>query len=293
MHDLLFTNQKALKMTDLISYAKTLGLDIKKFQKSLDSREFQKQVETDMAFGKMLRVTATPTFFVNGNKITGAKAYPEFKNMIETLLAGKELPKVQEPNKETPAALVTDLKPDLSGTLNAKGVETAPVTIVEYSDFQCPFCGRVVPSLDKLFKAYPDKIRIIFKQYPLSFHANARPAAKAALAAGRQGKFWEMHAKIFDGAGEIDKAEQNELRGLVEKYSQQIGLDQKRFDQCLDSGVKQEIIQKNMAEGRNYRISGTPTVLFNGKKILTGLHLESPEPTIQIIKSLLNKENGK
>jgi predicted DsbA family dithiol-disulfide isomerase len=102
-----------------------------------------------------------------------------------------------------------------------------------------------------------------------------------------------MHAKIFDGAGEIDKAEQNELRGLVEKYSQQIGLDQKRFDQCLDSGVKQEIIQKNMAEGRNYRISGTPTVLFNGKKILTGLHLESPEPTIQIIKSLLNKENGK
>jgi protein-disulfide isomerase len=196
MHDLLFANQRALKKTDLITYAKTLKLDITKFQKSLDSREFQKQVESDMAFGKMLRVSATPTFFVNGNKITGAKAYSEFKNIIDTLLAGKELPKALEPNKESPV-LTTNLKPNLSGTLNVKGLENAPITIVEYSDFQCPFCSRVVPSLDKLFKAYPDKIRMIFKQMPLSFHKDARPAAKAALAAGRQNKFWEMHDLLF------------------------------------------------------------------------------------------------
>jgi protein-disulfide isomerase len=280
MHDLLFTNQKALKMTDLISYAKTLGLDIKKFQKSLDSREFQKQVETDMAFGKMLRVTATPTFFVNGNKITGAKAYPEFKNMIETLLAGKELPKVQEPNKETPAALVTDLKPDLSGTLNAKGVETAPVTIVEYSDFQCPFCGRVVPSLDKLFKAYPDKIRIIFKQYPLSFHANARPAAKAALAAGRQGKFWEMHDLLF--ANQTALSDANYLA-----WAKQLNLDLDQFKKDLSDPALETQIAADEKEARGFGISGTPSFVINGTKYVGAYPYERFE---QIIKAELEKK---
>ncbi len=280
MHDLLFANQKSLKMNDLLSYAKTLGLDVKKFQKSLDGREFQKQVETDMAFGKMLKVSATPTFFINGNKITGAKAYPEFKNIIDTLLAGKELPKALEPNKDVPAAPVTNLKPNLSGTLNVKGSESAPVTIVEYSDFQCPFCSRVVPSLDKLFKAYPDKIRIVFKQYPLPFHANARPAAKAALAAGRQNKFWEMHDLLF--ANQTSLSETNFLA-----WAKQIGLDVDQFKKDLVDPTLETQIVTDEKEAQGFGISGTPSFIINGTKYVGAYPYEKFE---QIIKAELEKK---
>jgi len=280
MHDLLFANQKALKIADLLSYAKTLGLDVKKFQKSLDSHEFQKQVETDMAFGKMLRVSATPTFFVNGNKITGAKAYPEFKNMIDTLLAGKELPKVQEPNKDVPAAPVTGLKPDLSGVINAKGLENAPITIVEYSDFQCPFCGRVVPAIDKLYKTYPDKIRIIFKQYPLSFHPNAKPAAKAALAAARQGKFWEMHDLLFTNQTTLNDA--NYLA-----WAKQLGLDVEQFKKDLIDPVLEAQLAADQKEAVGFGISGTPSFIINGTKYVGAYPYERFE---QIIKAELEKK---
>jgi protein-disulfide isomerase len=265
MHDLLFTNQKALKKSDLITYAKTLKLDIGQFQKSLNSREFQKQVELDAAFGKMLRVSGTPTFFINGNKVVGAKPYAEFKNMIDTLLAGKELPKAAPEKPNTPPVPVTDLKPNLSGVLNAKGLETAPITIVEYSDFQCPFCNRVVPTLDKLYKTYPDKIRIIFKQYPLSFHKDARPAAKAALAAGRQGKFWEMYDMLFKNqsawAGKANAKE------TFSAYAKDLGLNVTQFQtDSADKAIRARV-ESDTTAGLLAGINATPTFYLNGKQI--------------------------
>jgi len=279
MHDLLFENQKALKKPDLITYAKKLGLDVKKFQKSLDSREFKKQVELDAAFGKMLRVTGTPTFFINGNKVVGAKPYSEFKNIVDTLLAGKELPKAA-PEKPAAPTPVTGLKPDLSGTIQAKGLETAPITIVEYSDFQCPFCSRVVPTLDKLYKAYPDKIRIIFKQMPLSFHKDARPAAKAALAAGRQGKFWEMHDLLF-----ANNTALTEANFLV--WAKQLGLDLEQFKKDLMDPALEAQIANDEKEAQGFGITGTPSFVINGTKYVGAYPYERFE---QIIKIELEKK---
>ncbi len=280
MHDLLFENQKALKKADLISYAKKLGLDVKKFQKSLDSREFQKQVELDAAFGKMLRVTGTPTFFINGNKVVGAKPYADFKNIIETLIASKELPKPAPDKNITPPVPTTGLKPDLTGVINVKGLETAPITIVEYSDFQCPFCSRVVPTLDKLYKAYPDKIRIIFKQMPLSFHKDARPAAKAALAAGRQGKFWEMHDLLFTNNTALTEA--NFLA-----WAKQLGLDLEQFKKDLADQTLEAQIAADEKEAQGFGISGTPSFVINGTKYVGAYPYEKFE---QIIKAELEKK---
>jgi protein-disulfide isomerase len=172
-----------------------------------------------------------------------------------------------------PIAALTSDEPIL-GNPNAK------VVIYEYSDFQCPFCGRVVPSLDKLFKAYPDKIRIIFKQYPLSFHANARPAAKAALAAGRQGKFWEMHDLLF--ANQTALSDANYLA-----WAKQLNLDLDQFKKDLSDPALETQIAADEKEARGFGISGTPSFVINGTKYVGAYPYERFE---QIIKAELEKK---
>ena len=103
-----------------------------------------------------------------------------------------------------------------------KGPANAKVTIVEFSDFQCPFCGRVMPTLQQIEKNYGNDVRIVFIHNPLPFHPNAEPAAEAAIAADAQGKFWQMHDKLFAN-------QQNLTRPDFEKYAQEIGLDMGKF----------------------------------------------------------------
>ena len=140
----------------------------------------------------------------------------------------------------------------------ARGSSKAQVTIVEFSDFQCPFCSRVVPTVDKMLKEYPDKIRIVFKQLPLPFHNNAPLAAEAALAAKEQGKFWEMHDKLFANQQALDRRD-------LEKYAQEIGLNMDKFKADLDSPAHQEGVDDELAEGKKIGAHGTPTFFINGK----------------------------
>ena len=112
----------------------------------------------------------------------------------------------------------------------AKGPATAPVTIVEFSDFECPFCKRVVPTLEQVTQKYGDKVRLVFRQFPLSsIHPNAQKAAEAALCANDQGKFWEMHDAMFKDQKALEVAALKVTAG-------NIGVDKAKFDQCLDSG---------------------------------------------------------
>jgi protein-disulfide isomerase len=146
----------------------------------------------------------------------------------------------------------------------ALGKEGAPVTLVEFSDFQCPFCNRFAPTLKQVEKNFGDKVHIVYRQYPIaSLHPFAFKAAEASLCAHEQGKFWEMHDILF---GEQSKLAVTDLK----EKAHRIGLDQKKFDTCLDTGRYVEQVQKDMKEGTRVGVTGTPAVFINGAELKGG-----------------------
>jgi len=141
------------------------------------------------------------------------------------------------------------------------GSADAKVTIVEWSDFQCPFCGRVEPTLQQLLDEYKGKIRIAWKNQPLSFHPNAMPAAEAAMAAHEQGKFWEFHDALFKKQGQLSPA-------LYDEVARKLGLDMDRFHASIEAHKSAAHIQSDMTAGRAVGAEGTPTFFINGKKLV-------------------------
>jgi protein-disulfide isomerase len=139
----------------------------------------------------------------------------------------------------------------------AKGPEKAPVTIVEFSDFQCPFCTRAEAVVAEVLRAYPDKIRLVYRDFPLPNHSDAPKAAEAAHCAGDQGKYWEMHAKLFANQQSLDV---KSLKG----HAKAIGLDTARFDKCLDSGEKAKLVEEGKQAGTALGVTGTPAFFVNG-----------------------------
>lgn len=142
-----------------------------------------------------------------------------------------------------------------------RGPATAPVTIIEFSDYQCPFCARITPTLDKLRATYPDKIRIIFKDFPLPNHPLAPKAAEAAHCAGDQSKYWEMHDRLFANPQALDVT-------AVKQHATTLGLDQAKFTQCLDSSKYGEAIKADMEQGSRLGINSTPTLYVNGRPVI-------------------------
>jgi protein-disulfide isomerase len=144
----------------------------------------------------------------------------------------------------------------------SRGPNDAPVTIVEFSDFQCPFCGRVEPTLKQLHERYGDKIRLVFRDFPLPGHAQAPKASEAAACASEQGKFWEMHDKLFANQSALQVDD-------LKKRAVELELNAEQFNQCLDSGKHQDDWKKNMEAGNSAGVSGTPAFFINGR-LLSG-----------------------
>jgi protein-disulfide isomerase len=144
------------------------------------------------------------------------------------------------------------------GKSPAKGPANAPVTIVEFSDFQCPYCSRVGPTLQKVLEDYPKDVRVVYKHYPLSFHKQALPAAKASAAAGRQGKFWEMHDLLFQNQRELNEA-------AFKGYAQELGLDVSQFEKDYASPAVAQEVEADMTLARSLGVTGTPGFFVNGR----------------------------
>jgi len=173
--------------------AKSFGVDTKKFDKCLDDGATAERVAAEQKEGAALGVSGTPSFFINGILVVGALPQTNFEEIIDAELKDGSGEKVAETVTGEKVARVKLAM--TSGYL--KGPKDAQIKLVEFTDFECPFCSRAFPAIEGVLKKYEGKISIEYKSFPLAFHPYAQKAAEAALCAGEQGKFWEMHDKIF------------------------------------------------------------------------------------------------
>ncbi len=147
------------------------------------------------------------------------------------------------------------------------GPAAAPVTIVEFSDFECPFCARARPTLKRIAEVYGERVRIAFRDYPLPNHPRAPKAAEAAACATDQGKFWEMHDKLFGASPKLDIAD-------LKRYAGELGLDAAAFDACLDDGRKAAAVKADLDAGNGYGVNSTPAFFINGRLVSGALPFE-------------------
>jgi 2-hydroxychromene-2-carboxylate isomerase len=162
----------------------------------------------------------------------------------------------------------------LAGTPPTHGSDTAKVTIVEFSDFQCPYCAAAGDTVKQIRAKYGDKVRIVFRQFPLSFHEHAREAAHAALAAHAQGKFWALHDLLFEHQGALD-------RKSLEGWAKQAGVDLAKWNKSMDDAALDAQVEADLELGRKVKVDGTPTMFVNGKRADNPTELESVEPLIE------------
>ena len=174
--------------------------------------------------------------------------------------AQKNMPKAFQPQPQRPTIDFNQVHELPIGGSAIMGKKDAPVTIVEFSDFQCPYCARLQPTLKQVLDAYPNDGKLVYKDFPLSFHKQATNAAKAARAAGEQGKYWEMHDLIFKDYNTL-------ADDSFKKYAEQLNLDVNRFMTDFQSTKYDVLIQADIALGRKVGVQGTPTLFLNGKRM--------------------------
>jgi len=162
-----------------------------------------------------------------------------------------------------------------------RGNENAAVTLIEFSDYECSYCARHEDTIAQILEAYPDDVRLIYKHFPLSFHTNAQKAAEASECAAEQGKFWEMHDKIFEANTNGDMS--------VDKWKEvakDLGLNTTQFNSCLDDGKYADQVKADQQEGLAAGVEGTPATYVNGTLISGAYPYDS-------FKSIIDAELGK
>jgi len=196
----------------------------------------------------------------------------------------KQTAQAQNPSADSqpyapPAGQPTNIQNfEITKSNHIRGDFNALITLVEFSDFECPFCERHYPIMNKILSDYKGKVRLVYKHFPLSFHANAQKAAEASECADEQEKFWEYHDKLFEnqaGGYSSDK---------FKKWAKDLGLNNEKFNDCLDSGKYAQKVQADFQEGQQKGVNGTPATFVNGQLVSGALPYESFK---QIIDGLL------
>lgn len=290
MHEKLLESQKDLSRPRLLAIAGEVGLDVARFTKEIDAGAYQAAIarETQEAVG--VGASGTPATFVNGRFVSGAKPFETFQAMIDEEIAwakaGNRPVFTKGTNVRQAQAAVTKQGPDPSkiydlpaGSSPSRGPKDAPVTILHYTDFQCPVCKTVAPTLDQLAAAYPEKVRIVYKMHPLNIHSQAKIAAEAALAANAQGKFHEMHDKLFERQAALS-------RETILAIAKEIGLDLTRFTKDLDTHAFLPTVETETKEVVAIGSTATPTSFINGRFVVGAKPLE-------VFKRMVDEELAK
>ena len=178
--------------------------------------------------------------------------------------AGKSYDEIFAATKKSDAAArpaePTSARVPLASWTPVRGPKYAKVTVVEFSDFQCPFCSKVVPTLKEIEDKYGKDVRVAFRNQPLPFHQHAAEAAEAAMAANAQGKFWPMHDKLFANQQALD-------RPSLDKYAQELGLNMSKFKAAMDQHLYKQQVDDDSKAGTAVGASGTPAFFVNGQSL--------------------------
>jgi protein-disulfide isomerase len=270
-HDALFENQDKLEDDGLEKISGQLGLPWSTVKAAIDSEKYKNLFAAASDQAMELNARGTPHFFVNGRRISGAQPFENFKKLVdEEITKGKALVGKGVARAKVYEEIMKDAKgppPPEKKEVPApgkdnpfKGSASAKVVIQEFSDFQCPFCKRVEPTIDQIEKEYGSKVKIVWRHVPLDFHQDALLASEAAVEAfvqkGNDG-FWKFHKKVFEKQPDIK-------RPTLEQIAQELGLDMNKFKAALDNHTHKAAVDKDKALADQVGIRGTPGFTING-----------------------------
>lgn len=286
----LFEDIKKIDPDTLVLYAKELNLDMEKFEADRNSEEAGKILQDDMSLGSRFGVRGTPTLFINGRKIVGANMAKIEETIVLQIAEGEKLKAkgIKDiygeiisngltkyvPPKRKPATIPQDVfKVEIPAGAPVWGSAQADVTIVLFDDFECPFCSRLYTTFEQIRKDYEGKVRIAFINYPLKFHKKAMPASYAAIAAGKQGKFWEMYGSLFSKQKEWKSAP--DMQKWFENEALVLELDVEKFKKDMEGASVRKIVDDDIKLGENLGIRGTPASFVNGRFVSGALPYNS------------------
>ncbi len=305
-HKLAFQNQRELTRENFEKWAQAAGVNLDKFKHALDQKTYAAKVDKDIAIADQLGVQGTPHSIINGVAVSGAQPVAEFKKVVDAQLAKAQAlvasgtkpnqvyvaltkqNKAEEPKKPDAPQKAAEPEEDKTiwrvpvGNSPANGPATALVTIVVFSDVQCPFCKRAEDTLKTLREQYGDKLRVVWKDRPLPFHKRAEPAAvlmkEARKQKGDKG-FWDAHKKLFENN---TKLEDTDLEG----YAKELGLDVAKFKDALAKGKYKDELEADANLADELKASGTPHMFINGRRLVGA---QPPERFKKIIDEELPK----
>jgi protein-disulfide isomerase len=271
MHDRLFANIDAWANDGAAgifrSYAADMGLDEAAFDVCLTEDRYAAAIADDQALGLSRGVDSTPSFFVNGQLIAGAYPLEAFNQAFAAVQAGETVDAAQPAAPQAPAVAPTPATIVMDNVASELGDAAAPVTIVEYTDYQCPYCARhVAETLPTMLTEMIDtgRVRYIVKDFPLdNIHPQARAAAVAARCAGEQDAYWPMHDALFAQQAEWSGQEAT-LNDTFAAMAAELSLDGDAFAACLSDGRFDDAIQANQDEGFALGVNGTPAFFIDG-----------------------------
>lgn len=297
--DRLYSHQDALDQESLIGHAEKLGLDLEQFQNDFGSQSHIAAVEADLGLAGQVGVEGTPTVFVNGVRVVGV--YPEdalhalvdqqkalvqrlreagvdaedlYWRMVATQYKQSEQPTARQPEPEPPMPedVVAYVPTDGAPTRGAAATD-ALVTIVEFSDFQCPYCAAAHDAIEPILAKNKAHTRFAYRHYPLPNHPQAGPAAIASLVAQEAGKFWEYHDRLFAGQNDLSE------KALLD-HAREVGVDPEAISTALEDEKREMRIVEDQKLGFEIGVQGTPTFFVNGIMVMG---LQSPDAFQQLI----------
>ena len=299
MHDALLSEPTQLSDADLERKAESIGLDVGRWRAAYRNERLKSRVDADIKLGDQLGVRGTPSFFINGHPIIGAQPPAAFTKVIDeqleraTALLKTGVPRAHlyealtkdgaEHAAPTPSSPSSGDQPGRGEVMKVEigdspvlGAADSLVTIVAFSDFECPFCSRADATLTRIAEEYKGVVRLVWKDMPLPFHRHALNAALAAREAKAQGKFWAMQKKLLAGQQALERED-------LERYASEIGLDMGRFKAALDSRSGKSGVDEDAALAAQVGVRGTPAFFVNGT-LLTGAQ------PYQVFKARIDEE---